>query len=1437
MSPKDVDLIKSIIYEAYQQDQGKLDELILSIKDNTKTQTANFMALMRAFESGLVKITKENNTLHNVINDVIDIESKSSKSIVDTLQKYGLVKDNKGSELSTKLDLEIYNNPDAVDSIEDGYSNIFDIVTKIKEVHQEIIEDSELVGDILVDQSNSLDDSVDALHTMQDSLAELYKLYSKNNQLTDLTSLNFTKMKGSMHDMIGYATKYIDTLDSGLSRVLDENNELVTESSNMKSQFGNSTFDIFGKEGLSIDDALQEISNEFAFGRQKLDLQLSAFSDSLKNILLTNSGYEVKFDDSGSKILQRTSDAGIELLDTTTTNDVIAKTNLIVENFDILSKLAAITAFDYTDMNQMLAKKLDLAKELYETHKLDDKLTTNDIKNSEDLLKYLDDYVDKAYTELDVLGEQEKMLLSINVAAASLAHTQSSILDRREAELGVIKQYNKQARLLGVVSEEVTSSISNALSSLPSFMQKFIDVDSFMVGVESSFKTASETFKTELLDNGKSVTEAMASYGKSFASSMSSAVSPATLILNVIAALGNLTYGIIGNIKNISEQLGISKRQAAELYDSMLQMEGAAGNIAVTQERILAVQSAYIEKYGYLIDLQTESGKQMVEYASLMASAYGIAADTAFEMIDTFKTLGANDELANNLAASTLEAAKLAKISPKIIAKDMVEGAEDITKFFGGMPGDAARAVVELRRMGTNIKTVGQIIQNTWNVESFMGNMYELAALTGGGIDLTNVFNAGIQNDVIGVQTALVEAIGSLSEFNDMSAQQKSLLSSTLGMSVTEIGNMMAIQEKNLQLTKEEKAALDSHLATMGDITNMSKDALEMRAKEFAATESMDMAWNKIKATLTRALLPLVEVFGDLLTAVMPVLDVIGLAFKLIGLAIKPFLPILRLFTDGLSIASGVLTDIVKWIDEGVVELENWGDGAGNFIKYLGSGILLSAVLIKYFGTIGGLLSAMASPFKKLIGSKIPGLSKITQSADKILPGSDATQTDNKKSIFSTVKNFFKKDVSSTVSESMKTEGTSKSITESVNGTSNIGEKFKNMKNQITNGLTSLLDFIKKTLTGIANAIMEPLKVIASGVGEMVQSILGGLAKGLNQFTPKALMGAGAMLIISGALWVTSKALENFNNVNWDSLAKAGLALIGLSAAALALGTASELMLIGAVAIAALGLALIPTAYALNMFNSIEWESIGKGIASLVAFAGAATLISLAAPMILIGSAAIAGLGASLLIFGAGVSILSIGAKELASSSDVISNSMKALSEINFLSIMSLGVGLMTLSVGLATASPGILLLASSFGMLYDSISRIPGVIDNINLDKLNNIGDVGVDISKNIETVNSIETVDNKVKPIPITSGKGDNINSVQSVVSSTEEVVSKKTSTSSPDQQYSANVPMNTGNIEKLVREIINVMHKYGNNPVPVVIGDANIKELSKQIRKVNN
>ena len=197
--------------------------------------------------------------------------------------------------------------------------------------------------------------------------------------------------------------------------------------------------------------------------------------------------------------------------------------------------------------------------------------------------------------------------------------------------------------------------------------------------------------------------------------------------------------------------------------------------------------------------------------------------------------------------------------------------------------------------------------------------------------------------------------------------------------------------------------------------------------------------------------------------------------------------------------------------------------------------------------------------------------------------------------------------------------------------------------------------------------------------------------KGFN--VKSALKAAAAMLIIAAAMFVFAKAAQQFGvGINWPSVAIGSAILVSLGASAALLGKMSSQIIQGSLAMAILGLALVPAAFAFSLLAGVDAGSI-------IAMAGAIIILSAAALVIgsimasgvgaiafALGAAAIAGLGLAIIPFAGalgmleGVDVTSIfgGIANLASSSS---------------SIITLGLALSAMALGVATLAGSLMIL------------------------------------------------------------------------------------------------------------------------------------------------
>ena len=212
----------------------------------------------------------------------------------------------------------------------------------------------------------------------------------------------------------------------------------------------------------------------------------------------------------------------------------------------------------------------------------------------------------------------------------------------------------------------------------------------------------------------------------------------------------------------------------------------------------------------------------------------------------------------------------------------------------------------------------------------------------------------------------------------------------------------------------------------------------------------------------------------------------------------------------------------------------------------------------------------------------------------------------------------------------------------------------------------------------------------------------GGGADQANKFSKikssDLIKGAAALLILAAALYVSAKAFQEFAEVTWESVAKGLVGLVGLATIAYILGKAQGEMIKGAIAVAILGVALIPFAFAMSLIAGLDIGSVLAAAAGLVIFGaavfalGALMFTGVGALVFGAGLLALAGLGAALMLLGAGLVLVGSGFSAISGSLPAIMEQVAAVSQIDYMPIIGLA--------GALTLLAGALALVAISGML-----------------------------------------------------------------------------------------------------------------------------------------
>jgi hypothetical protein len=195
-----------------------------------------------------------------------------------------------------------------------------------------------------------------------------------------------------------------------------------------------------------------------------------------------------------------------------------------------------------------------------------------------------------------------------------------------------------------------------------------------------------------------------------------------------------------------------------------------------------------------------------------------------------------------------------------------------------------------------------------------------------------------------------------------------------------------------------------------------------------------------------------------------------------------------------------------------------------------------------------------------------------------------------------------------------------------------------------------------------------------------------GLFSGLAGGAGKALEGMKSfgigLIAIAGALYIAAEAFKNFGDVDWDMIGKGMVALGGLVLVAIGLDKVKGEIIKGALVLGVLGLATYGIGEVFKGFAELDWETIGKGFAMIVGLGVIAAVMGAAAPLLFTGALALGAIGVALVPLAFALDLSKDGMKAFA-------DTMERLSKLDAGNLALLGPALVSLGIGMAAFGVG----------------------------------------------------------------------------------------------------------------------------------------------------
>ena len=293
---------------------------------------------------------------------------------------------------------------------------------------------------------------------------------------------------------------------------------------------------------------------------------------------------------------------------------------------------------------------------------------------------------------------------------------------------------------------------------------------------------------------------------------------------------------------------------------------------------------------------------------------------------------------------------------------------------------------------------------------------------------------------------------------------------------------------------------------------------------------------------------------------------------------------------------------------------------------------------------------------------------------------------------------------------------------------------------------------IKGKAAGMAKGMSD--KAADKGVGLPKGSsksggFLGSIANGVKKFgDSKVLKGALTLGILGGTVGLLAIGLQQFTGLDFKTMLKGFVALGALILFARLIGKATFGILRGALAIGVLGAALIPFAFALNLMKDAGLGTILTIAAGLTVLGVAAAILGGMLPLMIMGSIAIGALGAALIPF-------AYAAEMAAGAFGMFINDIVKISLVDGANLILVGLGLAAIGAGLVAMTGGSLLgsLMEGIGSLFGAKSPMEKVTDfakglqDVDMTKISQLGVAFKNLSNAKDAIELFNNVDAKAK------------------------------------------------------------------------------------------
>ena len=325
----------------------------------------------------------------------------------------------------------------------------------------------------------------------------------------------------------------------------------------------------------------------------------------------------------------------------------------------------------------------------------------------------------------------------------------------------------------------------------------------------------------------------------------------------------------------LQKSLALSASEATDLRQEFAASAASSENINISTTALLETVTALSKQFGF----PTLFDKETLITTTKLTKQVGISAESAGMLAAATVTTGKNfeDQYKDALGTSyELQRQAGVQLDLRNILEESGKVTGTIRANLGSNVETIAAAVTQAKLFGGSLNDVANASKALLDFESSITAELEAELLLGKNINLETARQASLNGDMVTVAKELRKEAGDYTEFSKMNVIQQEALAKAMGMQSDQLADILFQQ--------------DIQGKTAGELRALGKDELADRLEAQTVQEKFNASIAKLKGIL-----------GDVVTAFMPILDILGSVFEAIGKVIKVLQPLIGMITGALS--------------------------------------------------------------------------------------------------------------------------------------------------------------------------------------------------------------------------------------------------------------------------------------------------------------------------------------------------------------------------------------------------------------------------------------------------------------------------------------------------------------------------------------------------------